>query len=143
MPACELPAAGASEDVRSLLQVSDDFNWAERKNQRYKISRDLPFQGVRRVELVGKQGEPCAFELRYFELEPGGYTSLEKHAHTHVLIGARGQGLVIMDEERLALKPDDIAYVAPLQVHQLRNESEQPFGFYCIVDHTRDKPMKP
>ena len=141
--ACELPADGAREDVRSLLPVSGDFNWAERENQRYKISQDLPFRGVRRVELVGKQGEPCSFELRYFELESGGYTSLEKHAHTHVLIGARGQGIVIMDGERLALKPDDIAYVAPLQVHQLRNESGQPFGFYCIVDKDRDRPLPP
>jgi len=141
--ACELPASGESADIRNLLPVSDDFNWAARENRRYKISEALPFRGVRRVELVGKQGEPCSFELRYFELEPGGYTSLEKHVHTHVLIGARGEGLVIMDEERVALKPDDIAYVAPLQVHQLRNECDQPFGFYCIVDKDRDRPMSP
>jgi len=141
--ACELPAGGAAAELRSLLPVSDDFSWTAREDQRYKTSQDLPFRGVRRVELVGKQGEPCNFELRYFELEPGGYTSLEKHVHTHVLIGARGQGLVVMDEERLTLKPDDIAYIAPLQVHQLRNESEKPFGFYCIVDKDRDRPVAP
>lgn len=143
MPACELPAGGAMEEVRSLLPVSGDFSWTARRDQRYKTSQDLPFKGVRRVELVGKQGEPCSFELRYFELEPGGYTSLEKHVHTHVLIGARGRGLVIMNEERQALNPDDIAYVAPLQVHQLRNEGDGPFGFYCIVDKDRDRPMPP
>jgi len=141
--ACELPAGGATAELRSLLPVTDDFTWAEREDQRYKASQDLPFRGVRRVELVGKQGEPCSFELRYFELEPGGHTSLEKHVHTHVLIGARGQGLVVMDEERQALKPDDIAYIAPMQVHQLRNESDGPFGFYCIVDKDRDRPMAP
>ena len=141
--ACELPAGGAVAELRSLLPVSDDFSWTARADQRYKASQDLPFRGVRRVELVGKQGEPCSFELRYFELEPGGYTSLEKHVHTHVLIGARGRGLVVMDQERLALKPDDIAYVAPLQVHQLRNEGEEPFGFYCIVDKDRDRPVAP
>lgn len=141
--ACELPGGGTAEDVRSLLAVSDDFSWTKRENRRYKDGQALPFRGVRRVELVGKQGEPCSFELRYFELEPGGYTSLEKHVHTHVLIGARGQGLVIIGEERQALKPDDIAYIAPLQVHQLRNEGDGPFGFYCIVDKDRDRPMAP
>ena len=141
--ACELPASGAAGGVHSLLAVSEDFRWTQLEDQRYKSSQALPFRGVRRVELVGKQGEPCNFELRYFELEPGGYTSLEKHVHTHVLIGARGEGLVVMDEDRLVLKPDDIAYVAPLQVHQLRNESKGPFGFYCIVDKDRDRPMAP
>jgi hypothetical protein len=30
-----------------------------------------------------------------------------------------------------------------LEKHQFRNESSGPFGFYCIVDHTRDRPMRP
>ena len=34
--------------------------------------------GVRRVELVGKFGERTRCDLRYFEVEPGGHTSLEK-----------------------------------------------------------------
>lgn len=141
--ACELPGATVSAEQRHLLRVAHGFQWPERENQRYKDGQELPFRGVRRVELIGKQGEPCSFELRYFELEPGGYTSLEKHVHTHVLIGARGRGTVVMEAERHELNPDDIAYVGPLMVHQLRNETDQPFGFYCIVDRARDRPMAP
>ena len=37
----------------------------------------------------------------------------------------------------------DVAYVAPLEPHQLRNETDRPFGFFCIVDRLRDRPMKP
>lgn len=140
--ACELPGAGGA-DARRLLAVRTGFRWEGREDLAYKNTRELEFRGVRRVELVGKAGEPTSFELRYFELEPGGYTSLEKHVHTHVLIGARGRGLVRMGEERLSLGPDDIAYVAPLQPHQLINESAEPFGFYCIVDRDRDRPMAP
>lgn len=141
--ACEMPGAGVNDGARPLLPVAEDFHWAGREDQRYKSTQALPFRGVRRVELVGKQGEPCHFELRYFELEPGGYTSLEKHLHTHVLIGARGRGVIAMGKELMTLDPDDIAYIEPLQVHQLRNEGEQPFGFYCIVDRERDRPMAP
>lgn len=140
---CELPGSGDVGVVRSLLPVGENFHWSDREDQRYKSTQTLPFRGVRRVELVGRQGEPCSFELRYFELEPGGYTSHEKHVHTHVLIGARGRGVVVMDGERVALNPDDVAYVAPLRAHQLRNESDRPFGFYCIVDRDRDRPMVP
>ena len=43
----------------------------------------------------------------------------------------------------IELKPFDVAYVPPLQVHQLRNKSSEPFGFFCIVDHDRDRPIQP
>ncbi|MGH8274858.1 MAG: RuBisCO large subunit C-terminal-like domain-containing protein [Gammaproteobacteria bacterium] len=140
--ACELSSVGAA-DLRALIPALEDFRWEGRKDQVYKKTRELDFRGVRRVELVGKNGERCGFELRYFELEPGGYTSREKHVHTHVLIGARGRGVVLTNAERRELKSDDVAYVAPLEVHQLRNESDAPFGFYCIVDRGRDRPMAP
>jgi ribulose-bisphosphate carboxylase large chain len=35
----------------------------------------------------------------------------------------------------------DVGYVEPLKAHQLRNEGHEPFGFFCIVDHQRDRPM--
>ncbi|MGH8162141.1 MAG: RuBisCO large subunit C-terminal-like domain-containing protein [Gammaproteobacteria bacterium] len=140
--ACELPASGAG-NLRSLIPALESFRWEDREDQVYKTTQELDFRGVRRVELIGRNGERCSFELRYFELEPGGYTSLEKHVHTHVLIGARGHGVVVTGEARCAMRPDDVAYVAPLQVHQLRNESDAPFGFYCIVDRARDRPMPP
>ena len=36
----------------------------------------------------------------------------------------------------------DTVYVAPNEVHQLRNVSkEEPFGFLCIVDAERDRPV--
>jgi ribulose-bisphosphate carboxylase large chain len=139
--ACELSSARA--DPRALIPALVDFRWEGRDDQVYKTTHELDFRGVRRVELIGKNGEHCSFELRYFELAPGGYTSLEKHVHTHVLIGARGRGIVVMNEARRELRPDDIAYVAPLEVHQLRNESAEPFGFYCIVDRDRDRPLPP
>ena len=40
------------------------------------------------------------------------------------------------------LNEADVAYVEPLEPHQLRNETDRPFGFFCIVDHERDRPMR-
>ncbi len=138
---CELPVAPGA--IRSRLAVLDGFHWQGREDRPYKSSHELDFAGVRRVELIGKSGEACQFDLRYFELAPGGHTSLERHAHTHVLIGARGHGWVQMDGEQQPLEPHDVAYIAPQRVHQLRNESAQPFGFYCLVDRQRDQPVAP
>lgn len=138
---CEAPAPPLA--LRELLPVVEDFRWPDRPDSAYKSDRRLAFAGVRRVELVGNAGEACAFDLRYFEIAPGGYTSLERHAHVHVLIGARGRGELQLDGASRPLAVNDVAYVAPQQVHQLRNTDNAPFGFYCIVDRRRDRPQAP
>lgn len=120
----------------------EGFEWAGRPSSPYKDAGDLAFKGVRRVELVGKHGERTNADLRYFEVEPGGYSSREKHLHTHIIIAARGRGVLELGGRRLELGPMDVAYVEPLEVHQLRNEGAEPFGFFCVVDHSRDRPMR-
>ncbi len=139
---CEFEPGPNGEGIHSLLKFIEGFHWQHRDDRKYKSTED-DFAQVRRVELIGRHGEQADFDLRYFEIEPGGYTSLEKHLHTHVIIAARGAGVLITDELRDDLKPMDVAYVKPLEVHQLRNESDAPFGFFCIVDRERDRPMRP
>ena len=134
---------GQKIQILNYLAFEEAFTWQGRKPAEYKVSSELPFQGVKRFELVGKGGESCSFDLRYFQIEPGGYTSLEKHLHTHTIICVRGQGVLRMNDQSILIKPLDIAYVSPLNVHQLKNESSEPFGFFCIVDRERDRPMKP
>jgi len=55
----------------------------------------------------------------------------------------RGTGLLTMGSQRIVLEPMDVVYLQPLEVHQLHNETKAPFGFLCIVDRERDRPMKP
>lgn len=130
-----------------VLAHRPGFEWSGRPSSAYKdardLARDLAFKGVRRVELVGKFGERSRTDLRYFEIEPGGYSSLEKHLHTHIVIGARGRGVLVLGTSRETLSPMDVACIGPLEAHQLRNESSEPFGFFCIVDHDRDRPGAP
>lgn len=134
---------GLAQAVVRHLKFEKGFQWSNRESTPYKDADDQAFKGVRRVELVGKFGERTHCDLRYFEVEPGGFTSLEKHLHTHIVIGARGTGLLTMGNRRIALEPMDVVYLQPLEAHQLHNETRQPFGFLCIVDHERDRPMKP
>jgi len=141
--ACELPGAPLQQRLLQHLCFLQDFRWEGRPPIAYKVNDELPFRDVSRTELIGCAGEQTAFDVRYFEIAPGGHSSLEKHRHTHVVIAARGAGTLHSGEASLALKPFDVAYVPPLQVHQLRNESTEPFGFFCIVDHDRDRPQAP
>lgn len=142
--ACEVRLPGAAvAKLASHLRFDGEFGWEGRESLRYKPNGGLPFEGVRRVELLGQHGEDTAFDVRYFEVEPGGYTSLERHRHTHAIISARGRGVLLRGEVRTELRHLDVAYVAPEEAHQLRNEGTEPFGFFCIVDHDRDRPRHP
>ena len=128
--------------LREIMQF-EDYQWQGRESEVYKTKTDLSFQGVRRVELIGKSGEKCSFDLRYFEIEKNGFSSFEKHLHTHVIIGARGIGEVIINDEVHLIHTNDIVYIKPMAEHQLKAVGEGIFGFYCIVDRVRDKPQIP
>ena len=139
-PCAEEPAEGVE-----YLPFRDGYEWGGRDSSPYKTAEkgsDVPqFQGVRRVELVGRHGEATRSDLRYFEVAAGGHTSRERHVHAHIIIGARGEGRLVTGSRDVVLKRQDVAFVPPLQAHQLRNESTEPFGFFCIVDHHRDRPI--
>ena len=140
---CDIPAAVASQIREHLRFDGRRFAWEGRDPIAYKDCSDLPFAGVTRVELLGRAGEPSAFELRYFEIAPGGYSSLERHRHIHAVIAVRGQGELVVHDRATPLAHLDIAYVPPMATHQLRATGDEPFGFFCIVDKDRDRPQAP
>ena len=104
--------------------------------------------GVERHTIVGARkndsSEPGpSKELRYFELQPGAVSRLEKHEHEHYVIVKRGYGYAIVDTELSAIGPNDVVYVGPLEMHQFVNRGTEPFGFYCFVDAVRDFSQEP
>ncbi|MFK7794474.1 MAG: RuBisCO large subunit C-terminal-like domain-containing protein [Gammaproteobacteria bacterium] len=136
---CEYP----SSKIDPILEFMefDDFNWMGRESIKYKDGDNASFDAVRRVELIGKNGEASAFDLRYFEVAQGGFSSKEMHQHTHVIIVARGEGEIIVDDKKYVAKKNDVLYIKPMTIHQLMNPNSEQFGFYCIVDRDRDKPI--
>ena len=104
--------------------------------------------GVERHTIVGKRksdpSEPGpARELRYFELQPGAVSRLERHEHEHLVIVKRGTGYAVIDTQVTEIGPHDVVYVGPLELHQFVNRGDEPFGFYCIVDAVRDFSQEP
>lgn len=139
--ACELPVSAEARKILEHLAFRDDYTWQGRSSTAYKVDDRLPFRDVARTELIGSFGESTAFDVRYFEIAPGGYSSREKHVHAHVVIGVRGTGTLDTGDVSQTVTPWDIAYVPSLRPHQLRNTGTEPFGFLCIVDHDRDRPQ--
>ena len=125
--------------------LSNEFGWQGVEPTRYKDERGeragMTWLGVTRHVISGAGGEPCTFALRYFEVAPGGFTSLERHRHIHSVTTVRGRGYAIVGHELHTLLPLDHVYVPPMTAHQFVNDGDEPFGFLCIVDADRDLPQ--
>ncbi len=140
-PAPESAAAPATTGPgpSRFLTFQRPFAWDQLEKQPYK-TEGTGFANVARHVLFGP-GDTTAFHVRYFELAPGGYSSLEKHQHAHAVICARGRGLAVVGKEVRSLNLMDAVYVSPMTPHQFVNDWEEPFGFFCIVDADRDRPQ--
>lgn len=107
-----------------------------------------PDTGVTRHTIVGsRKNDPSEpgpkMELRYFEVQPGAASRLEKHEHEHYVVVRSGIGYAIIDHDVSELEANDVVYVGPLILHQFVNRGDTPFGFYCFVDSCRDFPQTP
>jgi quercetin dioxygenase-like cupin family protein len=101
----------------------------------------MAWRGITRHVLARPADVPAGFEIRYFELERGGYSSLEKHAHAHLVVVLRGAGRALIGDRVIDCVPFDAVHVPPLTPHRWINDaSVEPFGFLCTVDADRDRP---
>ena len=126
-----------------VLKRSCDGSWSWDRIDREMYKQDGgSFKGCSRYELLGKRGESPVFHVRYFEIEAGGWTTLERHRHEHAVIGIRGSGVVQLGQHVYPVSVGDVAYTAPGDTHQLRNNSSSPFGFICVVAADRDRPVE-
>jgi len=119
------------------------YRWDEIELEPYKLEghEGSDFRGASRQVLIGKHGEQVGFHLRYFELEPGGFTTLERHRHSHVVIGVRGRGRIRVGDSDYSVAAFDTVYVAPDKPHQLSAIGRAKFGFFCVVNAKRDRPV--
>ena len=136
----DLRTANVSKVFRFLDGAGKDFDWSHVPIADYKPTDDS-WRGVTRRVFVGESGESPLFHLRYFEIERGGYTTLEQHRHEHVIVTIRGAGQVVIGCETRESSFGDVVYIAPDDPHQFRNDDrDEPFGFLCIVNAERDRP---
>ena len=137
----DLRQANVSKLFRFLGNEGRDFDWAHVPIADYKPTDDS-WRGVTRRVFVGETGESPLFHLRYFEIERGGYTTLEAHDHEHAVFVVRGGGQILIGTETRAVGFGDVVYIAPGDPHQFRNDDvSEPFGFLCVVNAERDRPQ--
>ncbi|GAB5046285.1 cupin domain-containing protein [Thermodesulfovibrio sp. TK110] len=134
---CELPSTQKNKKSR-IIRFKNGV-WQGIKSIPYKDKKGNWFS-IERFPLV--KSDSIKFEVRYFEIAPGGCSSLEYHQHSHVVICLKGKGKVRLGKKAHILNYLDILYIAPNEIHQLINPFQETFGFLCIVDSKRDKPVE-
>jgi len=125
----------------ALARHLGGFRWEGIAVEPYKPEGES-FRDVTRQVLFGAAAGGAA-ELRYFEVGPGGWTTLERHAHVHQVVVLCGRGRALVGERVLDLGPLDCLGVPPRTWHQLRAAPDEPLGFLCLVDRERDRPERP
>lgn len=117
------------------------FRWEGVETRAYKQEPGVPYRGVTRQVLFDDPALHC--QLRYFEVAPGGYTTLERHEHVHAVVIQRGRGRVLVGNAIAAVAPFDLVRVPPGTWHQFRADDDSPLGFLCLVNQDRDRPELP
>jgi quercetin dioxygenase-like cupin family protein len=126
---------------RFATDAAGDFRWDAVDLLRYKQEGAAPFKDITRQVLFSQPDQAC--ELRYFEVAPGGYSTLERHEHTHAVLILRGHGTVRLGEAVQPIAERDLVTVDPMTWHQFHAAPDAPLGFLCLVSKERDKPQLP
>jgi quercetin dioxygenase-like cupin family protein len=140
---CDLPeAAPLRTELAHRRFDRASFSWEGIPAQVYKRGDSgetgMGWRDVVRHTLAG--GEALSFQLRYFEIGPEGFSSLEQHAHAHTIVVLRGRGRVVAGATVFPAEPFDVVVIPPGTPHQFVNAGREPFGFLCPVDARRDPP---
>jgi quercetin dioxygenase-like cupin family protein len=126
---------------KPLRRAGPQFRWEGVEHRPYKEADSAPFKAISRQALFS---DPHLLgELRYFEIEPGGYSTLERHEHMHAVLVLRGRGSCLVGRSVYALALHDLVSIAPLTWHQFRASAGEALGFLCLVNSERDRPQLP
>jgi quercetin dioxygenase-like cupin family protein len=117
------------------------FHWEGVDVLKYKQEGSAPFKDVTRQVLFESADLPA--QLRYFEVAPGGYTTLERHNHVHAVMVIRGHGECLVGDKAYAIDTHDLVNVPPMTWHQFHAAPDAPLGFLCLVASDRDRPQLP
>ena len=117
------------------------WRWDDVPVHAYKPDADDTWKDLTRQILFDRPELGC--QVRFFDVAPGGHTTLERHQHGHAVIVLAGRGACLVGGEILALGPHDLVETGPWEWHQFRAAADEHLGFVCIVNHHRDRPQLP
>ena len=130
-----------AERESTFHRKAKGYRWEGVEELPYKEDSRALFKSITRQVLFSDPA--LTGELRYFEMAPGGFSTLERHEHMHAVLILRGRGHCLVGDEVRAIETRDLVTVPAMTWHQFRATRGEPLGFLCMVNAARDKPQLP
>lgn len=121
---------------RAAARERGELRWQDVAVREYGASTSNADRATRQVMIGLEEGSPN-FHLRYFAVQPGGYTSLDQHAHDHGAYVVHGRARLRLGEEQYEIAEGDVVYISGQEIHQFFTLGDEPFGFLCVVPAQR------
>ena len=129
------------DDQSRVRAFRKGFRWDGIERVPYKEEGAAPFKAISRQLLFAAPDLQC--ELRYFEIGAGGFSTLERHEHSHAVMILRGCGRCLIGDEVRDIAAYDLVAVPAWTWHQFRASDREALGFLCMVNAGRDRPQLP
>ena len=107
----------------------DEFSWEGVPVREYGDE----FAGVTKRIFIGLDDDSNNFIMRYFHLEPGKHSNLERHPHEHGVLILHGKARVQINDDFFQVKKNDAVFISGGDLHQFMVEGDQPLGFLCVI----------
>ena len=83
--------------------------------------------------LITKEMGAPNFAMRLFEMEPNGNSPLHTHPWEHEVFILEGEGIVVAKDGEKKIKAGSVIFIAPNELHQIKNDSKKILKFLCLV----------
>ncbi len=137
----EADAAAPRSPVRKNVLAEGGLRWEDVPLKQYK-EEGTHFKSITR-QVLFDESSGLTNEVRYFEIQPDGHSTLERHEHVHAVIILSGRGRVMVGSQIWNVAAMDLVHVPPQTWHQFRADDDAPLGFLCLVPCDRDRPVRP
>jgi quercetin dioxygenase-like cupin family protein len=131
-----------AHDLTMVRHQKEAFRWEGVDVYPYKEDGGTHFKDITRQTLFNGTSQ-FPVELRYFEMDAGGHSTLERHEHVHIVTIIRGKGQVLVRDKVHDVGVNDMVHIPSLIWHQFRANQGEPLGFLCVVSSERDRPHRP
>jgi quercetin dioxygenase-like cupin family protein len=91
------------------------------------------YEGVTMRVAIGPEDGAPIFNMRVFEVPPGGSTPHHSHWWEHEVFVLSGQGSVTTDGGDLSIGHGSVVYVPGGDMHQFHNTGDDVLRFICLV----------
>src|SRR5262249_16156646 len=102
---------------RTIHRKAKDYRWEGVEELPYKEDERALFKSITRQVLFSDP--ELHSELRYFEMAPGGFSSLERHRHMHAVLILRGRGHCLVGNEVRPVETRDLVTVPAMTSPQI------------------------